>query len=188
MMAGDFISAEPAFLEAKEITRRPFAFSNLGLLYYYRGRFDESIENHREAVRLAPDDALARSNLGDALWAAGKTDEAREAFLLAREHASAALNVNPGDPLAQMDLAWISAMLGEIDEARALIDRASTLVSDDPYLHYIDGLIELKDGKATAALDAQEIALRQGYPGAIMAAEPHLAPLHDDSRFNAMLD
>ena len=40
----------------------------------------EAIEAQRKSVELAPNDHLAWSNLGDALWIGGLKEEARAAF------------------------------------------------------------------------------------------------------------
>ena len=187
MLAGDFEAALPSLQKAIDFEPLPTTYSNLGLIYYYLGRFDEAIVNHRQAVKLSPNDHLARSNLGDALWIAGNIDDAREVFEIAEELATAALKVNPNDPYSHIDLAWISAMLDKHAEARTLIERARAEL-DDPYLHYIDSLILLRSGDTDAALSALEIAAAGGYSVQMIAADPHLASIRGNPRFNAILE
>ena len=136
-------------------------YGNLGLMYYYLGNFNEAIEAHRHATELAPSDPVTWSSLGDALWISGRSEEARETFESAVTLADAALEINPNDPYMQMDMAWINAMLDKNDDARELISRALSRVPEDPYAHYIDGLINLRNGDSDAALDALEIAALQ---------------------------
>ena len=188
MLAGDFASALPALRRAIEIEPWANTFSNLGLIHYYLGQYDEAIKSHRQAVDLAPKDTLKWSNLGDALWFSGNIDEAQKVFEKAEVLATSALRVNPNDPYSQIDLAWISAMLYKFDDARALVDRALTAEPDDPYVHYINGLVRLRSGETEAALSALEIAAEKGYSLQMMAAEPHLASIHGNPRFNAILD
>jgi len=188
MMAGDFVAALPVLQKANVIEPRQFTYSTLGLLYYYMGRLDQAIDSHRKAIELSPNDHLARMNLGDALWIAGNADEASQVFSTAEELATSALRVNPNDPGYLMDLAWISAMLGKNEDARTLIDKARSQAPNDPYVHYIDGLILLRNGDAEAALSALEIAAKKGYSLQMMAAEPHLASLRDHPLFNAILE
>lgn len=188
MMGGNFVTAEPPLQKAIAIDHRPFSYSNLGLLYYYQGRLDESIDNHRQAVALSPNDHLARINLGDVLWNAGDTDEARQVFSVAGELATSALQVNPNDAGNLMDLAWISAMLGNNEDARAFIDKARSKTPNDPYVHYIDGLILLRIGDVDAALSSLETAAKKGYSVQILAAEPHLASIRENPRFKAILE
>jgi tetratricopeptide (TPR) repeat protein/DNA-binding winged helix-turn-helix (wHTH) protein len=187
MMAGNFTRAEPALDKASEIEQRGTTFSNLGLLYYYTGRHDEAVTSHRRAIDITPDDYLAWSNLGDALWNAARFEEANQVFQTAEELASSALEVNTNDANTLMDLAWISAMLDKNEVARSLLDRSLMHAPNDPYVHYYNGLVLLRSGDPDAALKSLYIALQKGYPVKIMAAEPHLAALQGDSRFRAML-
>ena len=188
MLADDFSKAAPALRKAISIEPRASTYSNLGLMYYYLGNFDEAIEAHRHATELSPSDPIRWSNLGDALWIAGRTGEARETFESAATLADAALGVNPNDPYTQMDMAWINAMLDKGDSARELINRARSLAPEDPYAHYIDGLIHLRNSDFDAALDALEIAAEKGYSLKMMAAEPHLAALQSYPRFQDLIN
>jgi len=186
MLDDDFAKAAPVLRRAINIEPRSTTYGSLGLMYYYLGNLDEAIDAHRHAAELAPNDPLTWSNLGDALWIAGRTDEAKHAFESAEALAAAALKVNPDDPYTQMDLAWISAMLGRSDAARRLIDKARSQAAEDPYVHYIDGLIHFSNGNVEAALDALEAAAEKGYSLRMMGAEPHLAPLRPNARFKTL--
>jgi tetratricopeptide (TPR) repeat protein len=156
-------------------------------MYYYLGRFPESIDAHQRAVALAPNDHLAWSNLGDAFWISGNAREAREAFLTAERLASSALQVNRNDPLLLMDLAWISATLQKPEQANEFISRARAQAPDDPYVYYIDGLIALRDGDRSSAVSSFVAALDRGYSDVMLAADPQLAELRGDPRFERAL-
>ncbi|MDX1404777.1 MAG: tetratricopeptide repeat protein [Woeseiaceae bacterium] len=188
MMAGNFAAGAISLQNAIDLEPLPTAYSNLGLIQYYLGNFDEAIVNHEKAIEAAPNDPLHSSNLGDALWIAGKHAEARKAFQSAEELAKKALAVNPNDPNRRMDLAWASAMLDKMDVARASIDRARNQAPDDPYVHYYNGLIWLRHGNTDAALSALETAAEKGYSLQMMAAEPHLASIRENPRFRAILE
>jgi len=183
MLMGRFDLAAPAFQEAIDIEPTKNAYSNLGLMQYYLGDLDAAIDSHTRAVELSPNDYLARANLGDALSISGNEEAARREFEKTEEMAERVLQVNPSDPFTMMDLSWIYAMLGKQAEARATIDKVRELAPDDPYTHYYDGLISLREGNTDAALDALEEAARLGYSLRIMAAEPHLATLRMNPRF-----
>jgi len=187
MLAGDFAGAAAAMQDALQIEARPNTYSNLGLMYYYLGQLDEAIDSHRKAVKLAANDHLKRSNLGDALWVAGKQEEAKEVFAAAERLAIVALDVNPNDANHEMDLAWIRAMLGKNNEARTLIEHARSQAANDPYGDYIDALIWLRSDDIDAALTALETAVQKGYSQTLLAAEPHLATLRMHPRFNRLL-
>jgi tetratricopeptide (TPR) repeat protein len=188
MLAGNFAAAVPSLQKSIALEPHANTYSNLGLIHYYLGQLDEAIGNQRKAIKLAPNDHLMWSNLGDALWISGNIHEAREAFETAEELVTSALQVNPNYPYSFIDLAWISAMLDKHAEARALIERARAAELDDPYLHYIDGLILLRSGDTDPALSALELAAENGYSLQMMAAEPHLASIRGNPRFRAILD
>lgn len=188
MLAGDFANAALAYQKAINIQPTATGLSNLGLMHYYLGNYDAAIENLGAAVELQPNDYLAKSNLGDALWVAGSTSEAKAEFALAETLALGAYNVNPSDPLTMMDLAWIKAMLGKHAEARELIDRALNLAPDDPYSHYYDAMVHLQAGNKSQALAALQVAVSKGYSKQMLKAEPHLSSIRNDSRFITIVD
>ena len=157
-------------------------------MYYYLGRLDESIENHRKAINLEPGDYLAWSNLGDALWVAGNEEEARAAFKSAGEYAKQALDVNPNDPFTSMDLAWIEAMLDNSAAARTLINRALKLSPDNPYTHYYNALVLLRAAETDAALTALQKAIDLGYSRKMLLAEPHFSSVRTDPRFPGLVN
>ena len=188
MLAGNFASAAIAYQKALDIEPTTNAYSNVGLMHYYNGDFDAAIANLSKAVELQPNDHLARSNLGDALWNAGRKAEAQREYGKAETMAKSALEVNPNDPLKMMDLAWIRAMLDKHAEARALMDKALVMSPDDPYTYYYDGIVYLRAGDKEAAMDALEIAADKGYPRLMMGTEPHLKELKNDARFSAIVN
>jgi len=184
MMQGDFGSAMSYFQKAIDIRPTKSAYSNLGLMQFYDGDYDAAIESQRAAVELQPNDCIARANLGDTLWAAGRLEEARQAFQEADRMAARALQVNPNDPLTIMDRAWIKAGLQEHDEARRLIDRATEFMPDDPYVHYYDGIIHNRVGNTTQAFVSLQTAVEHGFSKIMLAGDPNLANLRGDSRFS----
>ena len=183
MLGGRFELAAAAYQKSIVIEPTKNAYSNLGLMHYYLGDLDAAIESHSNAVALKPGDHLARSNLGDALWIAGREEDARREFDIAKEIAVPILEINPSDPYTLMDLSWLYAMLGQQDTARTMINKARELAPDDPYSHYYDAMVYLRAGDRTAALDALEVAADKGYSLQMMAAEPHLDSISNDPRF-----
>jgi tetratricopeptide (TPR) repeat protein/TolB-like protein len=188
MLQGNFAAAAPAFQKAIDIEPTQNAFSNLGMMHYYLGNIDAAIDSHENAVRLQPNDHLARSNLGDALAAAGRVTESLQQFEIANSLATGVLEVNPNDPLTLMDLAWIKTAVNRHEEARVLIDRARNIAPTDPYVHYIDGLMFNRVGDTTGAMAALTAAVENGYPIKLLAGDPNLSDLRDDPHFNNILD
>lgn len=186
MLSGDFAGAAPAFARSIEIEPQRDAYSNLGVLYYYLGQLDESIAAHEKAAELAPNDHLTWSNLGDALSASGDMDRARAAFRRASEMAESRLAVNATDPDTMAELAWIRAMLGEMEQAQDLVARAERIKAGDPYIHFISGLISAQAGDIAAAYENLESAIDMGFPPQMVSAEPHLSQLRGEPRFVAL--
>jgi len=184
MVQGDFASAATYFQRAIDIKPTKDAYSNLAMMHFYNGDYDAAIETQKAAVELQPNDCLARANLGDTLWAAGRLQEARQAFQEADTMATRALLVNPNDPLTIMDMAWIKAGLQEHDEARRLIDRAIEFMPDNPYVHYYDGIIHNRVGNTTQAFVSLKTAVEHGFSKVMLAGDPNLANLRGDSRFS----
>jgi len=188
MLAGNFAFAAPALQKAIAIEERPTTYSNLGIMLYYLGDLESAIAAHRRATELAPNYHLGWSNLGDALWADAQPAAAADAFATAEALAIEALLVNPNDPGVLMDLAWIKAMLDQRDDASKLIEKALSLAPNDPYVHYIDGLIHVRNQNMDTALAALRKAARGGYSIDMLAAEPHLAVLRDHPEFQKILN
>ncbi len=187
-LVGNFTSAALAYEKAIEIEPTQNAYSNLGLMQYYIGDLEAAVENLTTSVELQPNDYLAHSNLGDALWVAGREHEARRAFETAEALAMGALQVNPNDPLVMMDLAWIRTALAKHADAKNLIKKAVELAPEDPYAHYINGLMLYRRGNRTEALKAFETAVEHGYSTILLAGDPNIADLQGDSRFNEILN
>jgi tetratricopeptide (TPR) repeat protein/TolB-like protein/DNA-binding winged helix-turn-helix (wHTH) protein len=183
LFAGEFEVAASVLEKAIEIDPEADTYNSLGLMHYYLGNHGKAVESLEESVEIAPHDALNWSNLGDALWVAGKKEEAIQAFETAESIAASAVAVNPNNPNDLMDLAWINAMLDKPTESLSLIDRARLLAPDDPFAHYVYGLIMLRQGDSVAALEALNLAVDKGYSAKLMAAEPHLAALHGHPEF-----
>ena len=186
MLAGDFERAAPVF--SRSIDQRPHAptYNNLGLMHYYLEEFDEAINAIRLGIELSPNDHLMWSSLGDIMTAAGRADDAAQAYTRAHELVRMELDVNPNDPGLLMDVAWIQAMLGDEQAARRSIGKAKEMTPDDPYTSYYEGLILTRYGEPEAALDSLEQAVAEGYSTTILKAEPLLASLREHPRFGAL--
>ncbi|MDP8254284.1 MAG: tetratricopeptide repeat protein [Candidatus Alcyoniella australis] len=73
----------------------------LATMLFERGEHRRALEHFRRAVRLAPESAAARNNLGVALQGLGRVDAARRAF-------EQALKIDPQNPDALYNLARIN--------------------------------------------------------------------------------
>ena len=81
------------------------------------------------------------------------------------------------------ELAWAKAMLGDIDSARRLVNRSMSIDPDDPYVHYYDALVSVKEGQYDRAIAALQKSVAGGNPAIMLANEPHLSTLRDVPEF-----
>lgn len=186
-MVGDFESGRLAYEESLKIEKSETAHSNLGVIYYYLGRFEESVAEHRAAVALNPGQTVKWLNLADALYFAGETVEATSAFDKASEIAESRLSVDPDDFDTLFLLAWARHMLGDTASAREYISRGLEIAPNDPYGLYYSALIEVRSGNHGAAIQVLQSALDNGYPANMLAVEPYLEDLEQDSKFMKMI-
>jgi tetratricopeptide (TPR) repeat protein/DNA-binding winged helix-turn-helix (wHTH) protein len=186
MLSGNFLEAAPAFKRAIEIEPNVDWYANLGLIYYYQGNIDAAVTALEIATQLAPDDHLVWANLGDALSFSDQATSASQAFRQAEGLAESRLAVNRKDAGTTLDLAWIKAMLGEMEDAKTLIASAQRLAPNDPYVRYIHGLVLARTGERADAIVELEAAVEMGYPWAMVSAEPHLSGLREEPRFVAL--
>jgi tetratricopeptide (TPR) repeat protein len=132
---------------------------------------------------LVPNDESNLIALADALYAAGKTGEAEEIYRKAREVAASHLELAGDDVDFMTSLAWTMAMTGDVDRAVELAQRAVKLDPAYPYSHYYEALVQVRADRTDEAIDACRLALKGGYPVAMLAAEPMLDELRGDPRF-----
>ena len=186
MMAGNYEEAQSVLEESLEANPNRHFFSNLGIIHYYLGQFDESVIIHKKAVEQSPDDALMWLNLADALNFSGRRDEATDAFSRGAELALRQLDIDATDSEAMFSLAWARQMLGDSDDAQILVERGLEIAPGDPYGFYYDALIKTRLGQYDAAIHSLESAVAMGYPSKMLAAEPYLAELRSRDDFQTL--
>jgi tetratricopeptide (TPR) repeat protein len=186
-LSGQFAEALLAYERSITVEPTQTSYSNLGILHYYLGQIDEAIEALQKATDIAPNDYLAWSNLGDVLSFSATPEKAVEAFGRAELLAEEQRRVNSRDVDTMIDLAWIKAMLDRPEEATALAASALATAPDDPRAHYMNALILARRGEVAAAIDSLETAAAMGYSLSLIAAEPHLRSVRNESRFQALI-
>jgi hypothetical protein len=107
--------------------RRADAHTARGVALAGRGRFPEAIAEFREALRLIPDNAIARSNLGITLGRAGALDGDDVKLAEAIEQQRTAVRLQPGTLGLHHGLASVLAVAGRVRDALAVLDEALQL-------------------------------------------------------------
>ena len=188
LMTGDFENAATALQRAIELEPDLSNLTNLAIVYYYLGRFDESVAIHRESVDSFPTSEIAWMNLADSLQFSSDADEATGAYQMVAELSEKKLELDPENTKTLCRAAWAETMLGDTARADQFMRRALQLAPNNPYVHYYDALLRTRSGDFDAALDALSVALVNGYPRAMLLAEPLLADLHDEGRYLTLIN
>ena len=101
---GNLIAALREFKRAEALNPDdPITHYDLGLVYYYRERYDQAVEHLERAIRLRPDYAPAINSLGNVYAAQQKWDKAIEAY---ERIVDDAFYGTPYFPLSNMGLAY----------------------------------------------------------------------------------
>jgi TolB-like protein/Flp pilus assembly protein TadD len=187
-MNGDFRGAARAFEQSLALEPTSSAYSNTGTMYYFLGRFGDSVQMFRKASEMEADDHRVWGNLADALYQTptGRS-EAESGYRRAVQLAERELGVNPNDAIDWAQLAYYNARLGDTARAQLYSERALKLGTDVVYVHYYRALIAISSGNAAAALDALSRAVDLGFPRQLVQAAPEFASLHGDQRFRRLL-
>lgn len=117
--------------------------NDLGVAYESSGRLDLAKREYRHALRLEPDLAIARVNLGN-------VEAAKERWRAAEREYRRALRVAPGDPQAMNNLAWALYRQGRrLDEAERFARRAVATAdsSDTTYAQTLKAIVSATERK-----------------------------------------
>ena len=93
------------------------AYNNLAVALFHLHRFQDSVRNFKEALKLDASDYQTWGNLGDSYYYGGDTADAADAYRKAISMAEQRLKVNPRDPGILGDLASYHSMLGHREQA-----------------------------------------------------------------------
>ena len=83
--------------------------------------------------------------------------------------------------------AWSRQKLGDSDAARDFVAKGMAIAPTNPFGFYYAALIETQNGDYAAAVDLLESAIENGYPVAMLAAEPYLDGLRSNRDFQSLV-
>ena len=152
---------------------------DLGVAYYFAGRYPEGIAQVRKALDLDPNSYYLHYNLGEVLEVSGDLPGA-----ISEYEKSVALDNDPY-PLALLGHA--QALNGNGDAARKILQQlaASSRYAPD----YSVGLVYLGLGDKNQAMDWFEKSFAKRQPDMnTIRFDPLLKPLHDDPRFEQLAE
>src|SRR6266404_3194788 len=177
---GDFNRAIAEMKRALELDPLSVVFSvDLGVAYYFDGRYQEGIAQTRKALDLDPNAYYAYYNLGELLEESGDFSGA-----ISEYKKSVALDTDPY-PLALLGRA--EALNGNREAALKILQRLA--VSKRYVADYSVGLVYLGLGDKNQAMDWFEKSFAKRQPDLnTIRFDPLLRPLHGDPRFERLAE
>jgi TolB-like protein/tetratricopeptide (TPR) repeat protein/DNA-binding winged helix-turn-helix (wHTH) protein len=175
LSAGDLQQSARAFEQSNKIEPSRAAYSNLGTLYYYLGRFEEAVAAYSKAIALAPEDHRLWGGRADSRWylpqgrAAARADY-RRAVLLAEK----ALAVDATDADTWALLGYFYGRLDDQDRSRRYLARALELAPDQPFVVYCAALAAADRGDRPEAQRLIKHAIDSGFSRTLVTPDPAL--------------
>jgi len=161
--------------------KEPRFWDNLSWVLAYQTPPDGegSVQAARKAIELQPNFAGAYYHLGRGLIAAGRFEEAREAF-------EKAMEISPDFSAGHLGLAQYYLAIG--DYATALDEIERDTGREGVMIFYYRAAIHAAAGRSDQALEQLEGAFERGFRDfAVLEASPYFAQLRADPRFGALL-
>jgi TolB-like protein/tetratricopeptide (TPR) repeat protein len=185
LQIGEFAKAESAF-NASPLPSR-WTYMNRGLVYYNRGEFSKAVEDQKRAVELAPQVHASWGFLGDAYrFIEGEEKNAADAYAKAIELAERYLIINPTDWRGVGQLGMYYAYTGRSDEALAQVEEMLAHRSDSTAYYFLTRVL-LQVGDMKGAYEGLERTVEAGWPRVLLASNPDIMALRDESGYAALL-
>ena len=187
---GENALAQTAFERSKAIKRNPDACSNLAVLYYFMGRYADSVTMSEDAIGFGVGiDYSHWGNLADAYhFTPGNEAKAADAYRKAIEFAEKKLSATPRDSRLHSSLAGFLAKAGSPDLARAEIAEALRLTPGDISVVLKSVVVFELSGARPEALEALRNYARLKGPMDEIAKDPFLAGLRQDRGYADVIE
>jgi tetratricopeptide (TPR) repeat protein len=152
----------------------------LGVVHLYRRQFDKAIEWLRKATEIDPGSPIAHSVLAHAHAASGQRERAIE-----ESDVALALSRRATVPLLRK--ADIHAILGEIEEARGILEEVKKKWKPDGASSLWIAVVHASLGEKDAAFEWLEKAFQERVAFLIFLKALYLGNLHGDPRFDDLV-
>jgi len=175
-LSGKFDRASQLYSRSIELRPTEDAYSNAASNLYYAGRFSESLDLYKKALRLAPEPGsyVLHGNLAHACRMAEQCNDWQRLYERAIERTTERLGVNPDDAVALASKALYSVHLGRSTMAENTIQRALELAPNDLHVLWAAAVIWTQLGDSERATEFVSSAAESGFPIALMRADPDL--------------
>jgi tetratricopeptide (TPR) repeat protein len=184
---GKDVEGEQAFEKSIAIRPSRTAYNNIAVAQFRLHRFQDSIRNYKEALKLDDSDYQTWGNLGDSQYYGGDTASAMESYRKAIALAESQLKVNPRDAAVLGDLASYYSMLGDRKQALSYLDRSLQLGRGDKELLLNAAVVYNQLREIGPALEWLGKALAAGYSPSVVATGAPFDNLHDNPRYQALM-
>ena len=184
---GERQTAREIYERALEYGELPTTHSNIGVLHYAEGNYEESARSFEQAVEASPEDFRWRRNLGDAYRELGRDEDASVQYGRAVELARGLVDVNPTNAILTGQLAVLETLVDHDAEARRRAEEAIAMAPDDPSLHYLKAVVHASADDVESALASLRAALERGFPVALVRQQGELVMLEGVPEFEELL-
>jgi tetratricopeptide (TPR) repeat protein/TolB-like protein len=180
---------EAALAFEKSIALRPNrdAYNNIAVALFHLHRFQDSVNNFKEALKLDDNDYQTWGNMADSSYYGGDTASAASFYRKAITMAEQQLKVNPRDPGVLADLASYHSMLGDRAQALSYLDRSLALGQNDKELLLNAAVVYNQLHETGPALEWLGKALAAGYSRSVVATGAPFDNLHDNPQYQALM-
>jgi tetratricopeptide (TPR) repeat protein len=173
------------------IKPNPDAYTNMGAMYIYVGRYADAIPLLEEAIRMGENECLTWSNLADSYRYTPKyADKAPATYKKAIQLAREQLDINPKNALLRACMAVYYAKLGDHDTALTEITMALKQVPDEMGVLYKSVIVHELASRREQALEALKQALEtgEGMSTEEVQNEPELTALRRDPAYARLIN
>jgi len=185
---GDDRRAEELFERSNAVKRNPDACSNLGHIYYYRGRYADAVAMNESALSYEQEEPLLWGNLADAChFVPGYEEKSKQAYERAIELAEKALLADRGNAALRSSLAVYLVKKGEVKRALVEMAEALRVQPGDPAIILKSVIVYELSGKREKALEAlKKYVAAKGLKEEVQK-DPFLADLRRVPEFNEIV-
>jgi len=188
LYAGKDDEASRAFEKSIAIRPTRDAYNNVAVAQFHLHRFENSVLNFKEALKIEDSDYQTWGNMGDAQYYGGDAASAMESYRKAIALADQQLKVNPRDAAVLGDLASYYSMLGDRKQALTYLDRSLQLGPGDKDLLLNAAVVYNQLRETGPALEWLSKALAAGYSRSVVATGAPFDNLHDNPRYQALME
>jgi tetratricopeptide (TPR) repeat protein len=155
---------------------------DLGWMFYFARRYDESIDQYKKALELAPNEVQTLEFLADTYAAAGKDDLAAATY----DAWAAAAGIGE-EPRARLQRAYQQGGIGQYWRERLRMEEQESEESGD-YWPYRLAMLSARAGDRDGAIKWLEKALEERNSRLILLnVEPLFDSVRDDPRFSELV-